>query len=57
MAATGSPKTHRDEDGDRHPPRCFPRTAKKGGPRCGAAPAPFPQCGSQAETLDPDKPV
>lgn len=57
MAATSSPKTHRDEDGDRHPPRCFPRPAKKGGPRCGAAPAPFPQCGSQAETLDPDKPV
>lgn len=31
--------------------------ASKGGTPAGAAPAPFPQCGSQAETLDPDKPV
>lgn len=41
-------------EADTHPVVC---TAGNGDSDPGAAPAPFPQRGSQAETLNPDKPV
>lgn len=44
-------------EGGRLAPTQLPLPARNGDPDPGAAPAPFPQRGSQAETLNPDKPV
>jgi len=59
MAAAGSTAAQETAPLSRGSPAPTPPPppARNGDPDPGAAPVPFPQRGSQAETLNPDKPV